>query len=264
MSPFAPILKPGARLGEEVVLLKVGPRGTRFMIHKQLICASAPFFEKAFQPGAFKEGIEGTLHLPEDHPGALGIFIEWIYLAKIPNGHSQSYVDALYYLWFFIQKLCMPTMTLKDTVMDKIQDIANIYSLEPNPAMMKLVFAQTPVDSALRLYCVEVIAHSVLVKSVIKRADEENQDFEAAERWRQALDKEVNLVYEMVNGHQDIFRCLFYEAIGYANTSSLSDPRARYREGTQHMETRCRYHEHGAGVVCHLFDEKQPAFIRDV
>ncbi|KAL2072722.1 hypothetical protein VTL71DRAFT_12065 [Oculimacula yallundae] len=250
------------RFGDELVLLKVGPQGTQFTVHKNLICASAPFFDAAFQPGAFKEGIEGILNLPEDHPGALGIFVEYLYLTTIPHGHTQSYIEALYHLWFFIPKLCTPDTVLRDTIMDKIQDVADVYHLEPSPAMVQLVFAQTPTGSVLRLFCIDVIAFSILATSELQKTEGTSEEEKVL--WAKELDKAVDLVYEMTNNHPDIFKCMFHEAIGYSKTWNLSDPRMRYRSGTLHPESRCRYHEHGPDVQCHLIQGPPPLFIRDV
>lgn len=44
-----------SNLGTEMVTIYVGPKRKEFKIHKELICGSADYFEKAFN-GKFKEG----------------------------------------------------------------------------------------------------------------------------------------------------------------------------------------------------------------
>ncbi|KAH6709070.1 hypothetical protein BKA61DRAFT_677972 [Leptodontidium sp. MPI-SDFR-AT-0119] len=253
MPPTAAVEKPGERLGDELILIQVGPERKQFSVHKKLLRSSSPFFDKAFQANAFKEGIEGVLYLPDDHPVALGLYVEWIYRLTIPDGHSQSYVDGLYHLWILADKLCLPTSALKDAVMDKIQDVSSAYNLEPRSAMVQLVFEQTAKKSHLRLYCIDVIAFSLLLKSELRKTDHE------AKRLAGILDDELEQVYEMTTRHPDIFKYLFYEAIGFAKMKALSDPRARYRLG---IEARCWYHEHAEGD-CHSASVLAPPFIQD-
>ncbi|KAG4433061.1 hypothetical protein IFR05_011455 [Cadophora sp. M221] len=254
MPPPAAVEKPGERLGDELVSIQVGPERKQFSVHKKLIRSSSPFFDKAFQSNAFKEGIEGVLYLPDDHPLALGLYVEWIYRLSIPNGNSQSYVDGLYHLWIFADKLCLPTSALKDAVMDKIQDISSEYHLEPSSAMVQIVFERTAKRSNLRLYCIEIIAFSLLLKSELRKTDHE------AKRLAGILDEELAQVYELTTRHPDIFKYLFYEAIGFAKMKVLSDPRARYRLG---INAKCSYHEHAEGE-CHVDSGLAPFFIYDV
>jgi hypothetical protein len=46
-----------SNLGNKMVTIYVGPKRKEFTIHKELICGSANYFEKAFD-GNFKEGRE--------------------------------------------------------------------------------------------------------------------------------------------------------------------------------------------------------------
>ncbi|PVH85700.1 hypothetical protein DL98DRAFT_605307 [Cadophora sp. DSE1049] len=212
--PLSAVLeKPAERLGHEFVTIYVGPKRKQFSVHKKLLRSSAPFFDKAVQENAFKEGAEGVLELPDDHPVAFALYVEWIYRATIPDGHSQSYVDGLYNLWIFSDRLCLPTTTLKDTVMDKIQDVSSTYNLEPSTAMVRMVFDQTPKRSHLRLYCIDVITFLLLLKSELRKTDHDH-DNDVTKRVEETLEHELQAVYEMTDGHPEIFKYLFYEAIG--------------------------------------------------
>ncbi|KAH7363914.1 hypothetical protein BKA65DRAFT_545827 [Rhexocercosporidium sp. MPI-PUGE-AT-0058] len=255
MPPRAAAEEPGQRLGHEVVIIEVGHKCKRFSVHKKLLQLSAPFFDKGFQEDCFREGFEGVLYLPEDHPGALGLFIKWIHRMTLPSGNSQSYVNALYHLWIFAKKLCLPTSALKDTIIDKIQDVSNNYNLEPSSAMVRMVFDKTAKNSNLRLYCIDVIAFSLLLKPELRRTGPD------AKRLEEILDDELEQVYEMTTGHPDMFKDLFYKAIGFMKMNNLSDPRVRYRLG---MQGQCGYHEHSEKGDCHFAQGALPPFIRDV
>tara|TARA_R110002060_G_scaffold47501_2_gene58538 strand:- start:359 stop:565 length:207 start_codon:yes stop_codon:yes gene_type:complete len=64
------------RLGHQLVSIYVGPKRKQFSVHKKLIRSSAPFFDKAFQENAFKEGAGGVLKLPEDHPVGFALYVQ--------------------------------------------------------------------------------------------------------------------------------------------------------------------------------------------
>ncbi|KAH7417460.1 hypothetical protein BKA64DRAFT_702227 [Cadophora sp. MPI-SDFR-AT-0126] len=240
--PLSAILEdPAERFGHEFVSIYVGTK------------------RKEFSENAFKEGAEGVLDLPDDHSVGFALYVEWIYRATLPDGHSQSYVDGLYHLWIFADKLCLPTTTLKDAVMDKIQDISSTYNLEPSTAIVRMVFDKTPKRSHLRLYCIDVITFLLLLTSELRKTDHDH-DNDITKRVEENLEHELQAVYEMTDGYPEIFKFLFYEAIGYAKMKALSDPRARWRMGFQ---GRCCYHEHADDVACHSIERKPPAFIRD-
>ena len=58
-------------------------RPTReYAIHKNLICASADFFDRAFN-GRFVEGREQKLTLPEEDPLLFQLFYDWLYSGRV-------------------------------------------------------------------------------------------------------------------------------------------------------------------------------------
>ena len=143
--------------------------------------------------------------------------------------------------------------------MDKIQDVSSTYNLEPKADLVRMVFDKTAKRSHLRLFCIDVIAFSLLLKSELRKTDHDH-DTDITKQVEETLGHELQTVYGMIDGHPEIFKYLFYEAIGYARMKALSDPRARWRMGNQ---GRCYYHEHADDVACHSVERKTPTFIRD-
>lgn len=87
------------------------------MIHKKLICDSSDFFKKAFT-GNFQEGQKGIMEMPDDSPGSMPLFIDWLYRGVVPVGDTEAHLYNLYDLYFMADKLCL--VVLKDKTMDTI------------------------------------------------------------------------------------------------------------------------------------------------
>lgn len=59
------------------MVLNVGPKKTRFVVHKRQLCELSPFFEAAFN-GKFQEKA-GTMDLVDDDVHAFEHFVQWVY-----------------------------------------------------------------------------------------------------------------------------------------------------------------------------------------
>lgn len=71
-------------MGTETVTLSVGKKRKEFTVHKKLICDASKFFNDAFN-GPFKEGVDGIMYMPEDDPGVIAYFVDWLYRNPIPQ-----------------------------------------------------------------------------------------------------------------------------------------------------------------------------------
>jgi BTB/POZ domain len=143
-----------------MVTLYVGPKRKEFIVHRNFICHSAKFFKKAFT-GNFKEA-NGEMHMPDDDPGAVSLYIDWLYRSSIPIVTTEIHLHKLYELYFFADKLCL--MELKDKTMDTIQDMAKEFDLMDElikPELVTKVMTNTPMkNEGLRHFC---IYHMVFV-----------------------------------------------------------------------------------------------------
>lgn len=69
---------------ERVVTILVGPGGTTWRLHENLLSSASDFFRSAFNSG-FREALEDRLTLPEDDPQAFELFVRWLYArAAVP------------------------------------------------------------------------------------------------------------------------------------------------------------------------------------
>lgn len=65
----------------------VGPDCKAIDVHRDLICASSPFFKAALGPG-WKESEERVVSLPEDDPSAFDLYVTWLYTQGITSNYS--------------------------------------------------------------------------------------------------------------------------------------------------------------------------------
>jgi len=148
-----------------MVTLSVRPKHHEYTVHEDLICRPSEFFKKAFE-GKFKEGEEGVLCMPENEPGTISLYIDWIYRSAVPCGRSktvQSHIYNLYDLYIFADKIYL--IELKDKVMDTIQDIALQFGMMDiliTPAVVKKVFENTFNYKGLQRFCICLRVHCCL------------------------------------------------------------------------------------------------------
>lgn len=146
---------------KETVTIFVGLKRKEYTIHKDLICSSANFFKCAFN-GPFTESKDGTMYLPDESADAFGLYIEWVYRKHIAQGHSESYLYALYDLYIMADKLCLTE--LKDLTMDTIQDVAHHHDLYDvlfvKDQVLKVFHSTTEHDGGLAMFLLYIIVHT--------------------------------------------------------------------------------------------------------
>ncbi|KAH0001915.1 hypothetical protein KCU78_g14641, partial [Aureobasidium melanogenum] len=66
-----------------------GQGQTTYKIHKDLLTAESPFFSAALN-GAFAEGLDQTVHLPEEKPEIFEWFLWWLYTGSLTTPTSTN------------------------------------------------------------------------------------------------------------------------------------------------------------------------------
>jgi hypothetical protein len=101
-----------------MVEILVGPSEHPFRVHKGLLFANVPYFDKMFN-GGFKETEDQAAKLPEDDPVAFDLFLEWIYRGFFQEfGFDKSdmtttrghWIDRIK-LYSFAQKISLSDLT---------------------------------------------------------------------------------------------------------------------------------------------------------
>jgi hypothetical protein len=65
-------------MGQDLVELFVGENETKFVVHKELLCAHSDYFQRAFK-GKFQESEDGFIRVTEVSEATFRIFQQWLY-----------------------------------------------------------------------------------------------------------------------------------------------------------------------------------------
>ncbi|KAK0654592.1 hypothetical protein DIS24_g5050 [Lasiodiplodia hormozganensis] len=83
-----------ADLTSEIIQVDVGSGQRKYYIHKDILCASSPFFAKACN-GNWKEARERRIELPEDEPECFDKYVQWLYFNELFVEERKNDCEAL-------------------------------------------------------------------------------------------------------------------------------------------------------------------------
>lgn len=89
-----------------VIAVLVGPNKITYRLHKDLLCAQSPFFERCLKSNFLEKGKE-EVELPEDLPEVFEQFIHWIYRDDVIKPKDQDSLELVIHTYVFADKLCM-------------------------------------------------------------------------------------------------------------------------------------------------------------
>ncbi|KAK8180440.1 hypothetical protein HDK77DRAFT_495768 [Phyllosticta capitalensis] len=75
---------------QRLVTFIVGPDHKEFSIHKSVVCARSPVFDKALN-SEFKEGKERTIVLEETEVGVFKVVMHWLYTSQLPRFRKTGF-----------------------------------------------------------------------------------------------------------------------------------------------------------------------------
>jgi hypothetical protein len=76
-------------IGLDMVTVHVGSDKTPFIVHKDLLTSSSPYFKAAFE-GKFREATDNSVPLVDVTPTQFRRFLDWLYFKKLPNGENRD------------------------------------------------------------------------------------------------------------------------------------------------------------------------------
>lgn len=101
----------------EVITVVVGTRKTAFRVHKDLLCNASKYFQACLNNPQYAEAASGVVDLPEEQPGVVERFIEWLYTQRY-DGADLPQLDFDYKF---------ATTRLADTYANAIMDATRTY-----------------------------------------------------------------------------------------------------------------------------------------
>ena len=137
--------------GVHTVTILVGEDSTPFFIHRDQLCESSSFFRAAFE-GAFLEGSETRMSLPEEEETTFDLFIQWLYRQSYEissqkhNDKGQRFMEPVK-LYVLADKY--DVTDLKSHVITKLFALRN-EEWVPGLATMAYAYEHTPQNSRLR------------------------------------------------------------------------------------------------------------------
>ena len=154
-----------------MVDIYIGSKRKKWTVHKDLICSKSPFFEKAFS-GSFREGINSSIYLNEDHPCGFELLVHWLYRGHLPeviSGKMESGGNPLEpsftfkLVEFFIQaeKFLLPDQAKVDAL-DRMLVIRRMVKVTTKPVRLEMlgrVLEAVPDDSALRTLVLDFVCN---------------------------------------------------------------------------------------------------------
>ncbi|TVY15177.1 hypothetical protein LARI1_G007255 [Lachnellula arida] len=243
-------------IGTDIVTIHVGPERKAFAIHKNLICNRSDFFSKAFN-GPFKEGVDGTMHLPEDDPEAFSALVVWIYRDQLPLFPSERftddrdgcerYIDILLPFFLLAEKLCINA--LANQIMDRIQDVQLKHDSLFSCSQLEDIYANTHRGSKVRTYG---------VLNEIRRSLVPESEYDANEEDENSEEKFLEELLKLQESQTDIGRDFILLHMQYGHRFHPGNDRAdaQIRDSKTGFG-RCFFHTHAKSEVCHLGPEPE-------
>ena len=203
-----------------------------FTIHKQLLIAKAPVFEKMFA-----EACSQPTALPEDDPEAFGTFVEWLYrgtvtAVSIGDGHADVQKDSLKMLkvHFLAAKYCITE--LADRALTGFIEILDLQGEYPAVSLMGVCYEKSVSGSKLRQFISKLAAHFLLA------TEHESGDIE----------EDIDAYVEVFKKHGDFMKDVL-RVMRFSSGVRLVDPSG---------DPKCTYHQHPESATC-PYDEQHAA-----
>ncbi|KAI9878193.1 MAG: hypothetical protein M1830_001585 [Pleopsidium flavum] len=160
--------KPVDLFDQTVVKVYVGPKKTRFFIHKELLCDHSEFFRAALT-GGFKEAHEGAVYLPEDELEVFAKLVEWLYADQLDTtfifredpdesvcATDLKKVTLFVKLWVLADRLRIPA--LQRVAVWAVRSFMEVYLYLPTDIVL-YIFENTVPSAEFGKLCVDLVEY---------------------------------------------------------------------------------------------------------
>lgn len=219
---------------------------------------SSGFFKAAFGAGEkFIEGKEGVMYMPDDHPGAVALFAEWLYSGRIESSTTRSRLESAYELYILATKLM--NVEVMDKAMDLIQDMSYRFNQLTDPKKLARIYEGTEEGSKLRQFGVDYYHFGRLWKDSGFEEEDDPQPTIWVKDWPLFTVEEMQAVWEETKESFDLFQDILRdyrirtEDLVYNPTWTVRSKGENELSGFEELiyeKLTCKYHAHAEGVGC--------------
>ncbi|TGO15884.1 hypothetical protein BTUL_0034g00050 [Botrytis tulipae] len=219
-----PLMTPKRTLNETVILY-VGPKRKKYIVHKKVLCGQSEFFNAGFNKGS-EEAANGEMYLPEDDPATCADLIEYFYRGTLPYADKTT-TRPMQELYCLAEKIRMPIL------MDKLMDAIMLAHKEKNnfdfgADRTRNIYENTHSTSKLRLYASAMLAFNI------------HYDFNSKVDFGLYLP----LSQTCPELFADVFRIIYTHRLSFVDFDNPLD-------GVKYAFGRCGFHVHGSDGVCY-------------
>ena len=148
-----------------MITIVVGAEKKKFVLHKELVCREAPYFDRMFN-GNLKEAKTQKCSLQEEEPSTFELFVSYIYAGHFPadvkavTGIIPVY-EPIIKFYILADKLLM-SKEVKTAALEAFSEARSSSYLHMNGAVMELVLNRTADDCPMRKLTVDMFSRDFL------------------------------------------------------------------------------------------------------
>ncbi|KAF2813754.1 uncharacterized protein BDZ99DRAFT_567498 [Mytilinidion resinicola] len=151
----------------------VGPKETRFLVHRELLTHHSPFFTAALN-GSFAESISQTVKLPAENPAIFELCVAWLYTSQLDplvffkDGKPAYY--TLLNLYALADRLALEA--LRNQTIDQISDLAEQTNSVLTPSDTRILYEEIRDNAPLRALVIDLFAFKKTDKLLAEHPDD--------------------------------------------------------------------------------------------
>ncbi len=149
--------------GTKMVKVFVGPEEEEFVIHKNLLCASSKFFERALNSGFVEDKLQ-ELRLPEEQAALFAFFSDWLYnigdvSSSMIQARKQQYFDE-YFLTVYRMADRLMIRGLQVLAFHRIKEtFTHLEKILPSREFLRSLFGEEGAPLAIQMYVVRHVVY---------------------------------------------------------------------------------------------------------
>lgn len=183
-------------MGSDIVKVFVGQERKLYQLHKTLLCAKYPYFQKCLG-SSFEEGCKGEVVLEEENPCLFDNLVLWLYSQPLTKEAFDEAVGVRTYL--LADRFCMEGF--KNYIVDRIRECDGRYILRLGP--VKYLVKHGPEGCQLLEYCIRQLAYEIVCNGFGHYMKEFVEDVSIAEAGADLLSLLLPKVDEAYSAKED-------------------------------------------------------------